>query len=72
MSEETKSPKASGVDKACMHQTDSSLLEAYRYIGSVPGKDVRGTLIDCFQLWFHVGNPEILTEVRHQREAHRG
>jgi geranylgeranyl diphosphate synthase, type III len=33
---------------------DESLLEVFRYVNSVPGKDVRGKLIDCFQLWFQV------------------
>jgi geranylgeranyl diphosphate synthase type 3 len=38
------------------HQQDPSLLEAFRYINSVPGKDVRGKLIDCFELWLKVEN----------------
>lgn len=41
------------------HQTDESLLEAFHYINSVPGKDVRGTLIDCFQTWFKVDDAKI-------------
>jgi geranylgeranyl diphosphate synthase type 3 len=36
------------------HEVDESLLEAFRYISSVPGKDVRGTLIDCFNAWLRV------------------
>jgi geranylgeranyl diphosphate synthase type 3 len=36
------------------HSVDESLLEPFRYISSVPGKDVRGTLIDCFDAWFRV------------------
>jgi geranylgeranyl diphosphate synthase, type III len=36
------------------HRVDESLLEPFRYISSVPGKDVRGTLIDCFNSWFLV------------------
>jgi geranylgeranyl diphosphate synthase type 3 len=46
------------------HQSDASLLEAFRYINSVPGKDVRGKLIDCFQLWFQVESPEILEKIK--------
>lgn len=36
------------------HVKDETVLEPFRYISSVPGKDVRGSLIDCFQLWFQV------------------
>eukprot|EP00591_Stephanopyxis_turris_P005853 CAMPEP_0195514670 /NCGR_PEP_ID=MMETSP0794_2-20130614/5980_1 /TAXON_ID=515487 /ORGANISM="Stephanopyxis turris, Strain CCMP 815" /LENGTH=361 /DNA_ID=CAMNT_0040642953 /DNA_START=202 /DNA_END=1287 /DNA_ORIENTATION=+ len=38
------------------HERDKSVLEPYHYIDSVPGKDVRGKLIDCFQLWLEVKN----------------
>jgi geranylgeranyl diphosphate synthase type 3 len=46
------------------HTRDESLLEAYRYIGGVPGKDVRGKLIDCFQLWFQVDTEETLQAIK--------
>lgn len=46
------------------HNPDPSLLEAYQYISSVPGKDVRGKLIDCFQLWFVVESPDILKAIK--------
>jgi geranylgeranyl diphosphate synthase, type III len=36
------------------HQSDPLLLEPFRYIASVPGKNVRGVLIDCFQHWLQV------------------
>jgi len=36
------------------HTSDPNLLEPYRYINAIPGKDIRGKLIDCFQLWLHV------------------
>jgi len=36
------------------HQLDKTLIEPYHYINSVPGKDVRGKLIDCFNLWLNV------------------
>jgi geranylgeranyl diphosphate synthase type 3 len=36
------------------HEVDPLLLEPYRYIDSIPGKDVRGKLMDCFQLWLKV------------------
>jgi len=36
------------------HNLDKSLIEPYHYISSVPGKDVRGKLIDCFNQWLNV------------------
>lgn len=47
------------------HQTDESLLEPLKYISSVPGKDVRGKLIECFQLWFQVQDPNQLEAIQH-------
>mmetsp|Transcript_21623 Transcript_21623/g.24973 ORF Transcript_21623/g.24973 Transcript_21623/m.24973 type:complete len:318 (+) Transcript_21623:71-1024(+) len=46
------------------HIPDPALLEAYHYINSVPGKDVRGKLIDCFQLWFQVESEDILNSIK--------
>jgi geranylgeranyl diphosphate synthase, type III len=46
------------------HQVDPKLLEPFNYINSVPGKDVRGTLIDCFQYWFRVEDEHILSAVK--------
>jgi geranylgeranyl diphosphate synthase, type III len=46
------------------HEQDPSLLEAFRYINSIPGKDVRGKLIDCFQLWLQVESIEILDQIK--------
>jgi len=46
------------------HIPDQSLLEPYTYINSVPGKDVRGTLIDCFQLWFKVECGDALAAIK--------
>jgi geranylgeranyl diphosphate synthase, type III len=36
------------------HRSDPALLESFHYINSMPGKNVRGKLIDCFQLWFNI------------------
>jgi geranylgeranyl diphosphate synthase type 3 len=41
------------------HEYDESLLESFRYIQAIPGKDVRGKLIDCFQLWFHAPDDKV-------------
>lgn len=46
------------------HEADPALLEAYRYINSVPGKDVRGKLVDCFQLWMKVESPTVLKDIK--------
>jgi len=50
--------------QAALHQPDPSLLEPFHYINSVPGKDVRGTLIDCFQFWFKVDDPATLDAIK--------
>jgi len=42
------------------HEPVPSLLEPFHYINSVPGKDVRGALVDCFQFWFKVEDPGVL------------
>jgi len=36
------------------HTQDPVLLESFRYVNSMPGKNVRGKMIDCFQLWLAV------------------
>ena len=46
------------------HQSDPALLESFRYINSMPGKNVRGKLIDCFQLWMNVESNEILDNIK--------
>lgn len=34
------------------HEVDERCTEAFRYLMRVPGKDVRGMLVDAFQQWF--------------------
>lgn len=41
------------------HTPDPCLLEAFHYVNSVPGKDVRGKLIDCFNLWLKVKDKDM-------------
>jgi geranylgeranyl diphosphate synthase type 3 len=41
------------------HDQDPTLLEAFRYISHVPGKDIRGKLIDAFQRWFKIPNDKV-------------
>jgi geranylgeranyl diphosphate synthase type 3 len=33
------------------HQIDPSLLQPYSYISTIPGKNIREKLIDCFNVW---------------------
>ena len=51
-------------DDLLPHKPDESLLESFRYINSMPGKDVRGKLIDCFQLWFNIPSDEVLKDIK--------
>jgi len=49
------------------HKTDSALLESFRYVNSMPGKNVRGKMIDCFQLWLKIdqtSRPEVLDSIK--------
>ena len=54
--EDTSSSSPSSTTSSTQHHTvDSVLLEPYLYISSIPGKDIRTTLIDCFNTqWLHV------------------
>jgi geranylgeranyl diphosphate synthase type 3 len=51
-------------DISLKHVPDPRLLEAFHYVNSTPGKDVRGKLIDCFQLWLHVDSPNALSSIK--------
>ena len=33
------------------HEIDPVLFEPFEYINKIPGKDIRGKLISCFQKW---------------------
>jgi geranylgeranyl diphosphate synthase, type III len=46
------------------HEADKSLLEPFYYINSVPGKNIRSLLIDCFQVWFQVDKPDVLDSIK--------
>lgn len=46
------------------HKPDPALLEGFRYINQMPGKNVRGKLIDCFQLWMKVESDEVLDVIK--------
>lgn len=36
------------------HVVDSQVLEPYQYVLETPGKDIRGALIDAFQVWLRI------------------
>jgi geranylgeranyl diphosphate synthase type 3 len=42
------------------HARDESVLEPFRYLSQIPGKDVRGTLIDCFQQWLQIPGEKMI------------
>uniref|UniRef100_A0A7S2W1W8 Geranylgeranyl diphosphate synthase n=1 Tax=Eucampia antarctica TaxID=49252 RepID=A0A7S2W1W8_9STRA len=46
------------------HHEDPVLLEAFRYINTVPGKEIRSKLIECFQMWHTVDSPQVLSEIK--------
>ena len=46
------------------HLVDDRLMEPFRYVNSVPGKNVRGKLIECFQLWFQVQDTAIMDLIK--------
>ncbi|CAN0155022.1 unnamed protein product, partial [Ascophyllum nodosum] len=43
------------------HKVDQELMEPFHYINLVPGKDVRGKLIDAFQAWLKIPADKIQT-----------
>ena len=45
------------------HTADLKTLEPFTYIANLPGKDVRGKLVECFNEWLRV-EPERLVDVR--------
>lgn len=60
----SSSSSASSSTNETHHALDKSLIEPYHYISSVPGKDVRGKLIDCFNQWLNVPSTQTLNEVK--------
>jgi len=49
------------------HNQDPALLESFRYVNSMPGKNVRGKMIDCFQLRLAIdesSTPKVLDSVK--------
>ena len=62
--QESSSKTSSQNDGLLPHRPDPTLLESFRYISSMPGKDVRGKLIDCFQLWLNISSEQVLKEIK--------
>jgi geranylgeranyl diphosphate synthase type 3 len=42
------------------HAIDESCLEPFKYLTQIPGKDVRGLLIDCFQSWLEIPEDKLI------------
>lgn len=34
-----------------IHEKDERVLEPFNYLNQIPGKDIRGEMIDCFAHW---------------------
>jgi len=45
------------------HAVDASILEPFAYISETPGKDVRGALIDAFNVWLKIP-PAKVTQIK--------
>jgi hypothetical protein len=45
--------------KIKLNGCEQILLEPYEYLLQVPGKDVRGKLIDSFNKWLQISEPEL-------------
>jgi geranylgeranyl diphosphate synthase type 3 len=42
-----------------VHQADDSVLEPYHYLAKVPGKNVRGQLVDAFNVWLAIDGDKV-------------
>ena len=42
------------------HEAENKILEPFSYISQIPGKDVRGTFIDCFQTWLMIPEDKLV------------
>eukprot|EP01041_Mallomonas_annulata_P007926 gene7926-16218_t len=42
------------------HTPETKILEPFNYISQIPGKDVRGTFIDCFQSWLQIPEEKLI------------
>lgn len=47
-------------DNESKHKPDIKCLVAFEYINQIPGKDIRGLLIDCFQLLLNIPEDKIV------------
>ena len=45
---------------SCAHLRDKQCLEPFSYLNNIPGKDIRGALIDCFNEWLQLPNDKIV------------
>lgn len=43
-----------------VHQIDPKCLEPFNYLNQIPGKDIRGVLIDSFQSWLQIPEDKLI------------
>ena len=43
-----------------VHQVDPKCLEPFNYLNQIPGKDIRGVLIDSFQSWLQIPEDKLI------------
>jgi geranylgeranyl diphosphate synthase type 3 len=43
------------------HVRDDSVLQPFKYLNSIPGKDIRGEMIDCFASWIPLAEHQLRT-----------
>jgi len=48
------------MDREPEYSNNAILMEPYEYLLQVPGKDIRGKLIDAFNLWLHIPDNVLL------------
>lgn len=41
------------------HVADAATLEPFLYIADLPGKDIRGKLVDCFNVWLRISKERL-------------
>ena len=43
-----------------LHERDDAVLEPMNYLSGIPGKDIRGQLIDCIQQWLKIPEERVV------------
>ncbi len=48
------------LDSSSVHTVDKSMLDPFIYLSQIPGKDIRGRLVDCFQIWLQIPTDKVV------------